>query len=240
MDCIFYFINRLNSTDDSQTMPKDKLERASESFGCLVSEEHYQLANPLQDKCYIFTKIINKFIQKITCASCIKEKVNELNAIHGITKKHYDVSESITITHMLLGYNCFRTDTADCHHLATWDLSWWRFLPTYEDCLGWIFWMFKDSFRGRIDKGYIWFYTNADHTHASIWPQLICIFYSWINVSYSIQKLTLMIHTWMKYWLSHHNMNFLISIYVRVCTYVWEILNNLARLNNVYIHVYIR
>lgn len=90
-----YFINRLNSTDDSQTLYKDRLERVSECFGCLVSDDHYKLSNPLQDKCYIVTKLINKLVQMILCASCIKEKVNELDELHGITNKHYDVSGSL-------------------------------------------------------------------------------------------------------------------------------------------------
>ena len=73
-------------------MPKEKLERVSDWFGCLVSDEHYTLSNPLQDRCYIVTKIINKLVQMVMCAFCVKEKVCELNEIRGITRKHYDVS----------------------------------------------------------------------------------------------------------------------------------------------------
>lgn len=73
-------------------MYKDKLEKISDWFSCLVTEEHYTLSNPLQDKCYIVAKSIDQLVQLILCASCIKEKVNELNVYKGITGKHYDVS----------------------------------------------------------------------------------------------------------------------------------------------------
>ena len=103
------------TTKDSQAISKDKLERISDCFSCLITgaEDHYKLTNPLQDKCYIMTKSIDRLVQLILCASCINEKVSEMNLVNGITKKHYDVSGY----YMLLGCNCFVIDAAECHHL---------------------------------------------------------------------------------------------------------------------------
>ena len=94
-----FHINRVNATDDNQAMSRDKLEKISECFGCLVHEENYMLSHPLQDKCYVVTKSIDQLVQLIICSSCMKDKVEELSVCNGINKKHYDVSDY----NMLLG-----------------------------------------------------------------------------------------------------------------------------------------
>ena len=118
-----FHINRINTTEDNQAMSRDKLEKASECFGCLVSEEHYMLIHPLQDKCYVVTKSIDRLVHLILCSSCMKDKVEELNVCNGINKKNYDVSG-----HSMHSYNyvvrlksAFVTDAEECHNLDSRD-----------------------------------------------------------------------------------------------------------------------
>ena len=91
------------ATED-QTMSKDKLERVSDCFSCLITcaEDHCILPNPLQDKCYVMTKSIDRLVQLILCVSCINEKVIEMNSVNGITKKHYDVSGMCQVVRLQL------------------------------------------------------------------------------------------------------------------------------------------
>ena len=89
----------------------------SDCFSCLVTEGHYTLSKPLQDKCYVMTKIINRLVQLIQCASCVEDTVDDLTTTKGITKKHYDVSSSL-VCYILLNYsNYFCVDTERCHYV---------------------------------------------------------------------------------------------------------------------------
>ena len=110
--CVLFTCSLNITPEDSQAMSKDKLEKLSDCFSCLIpcAEDHYIFSNPLQDKCYIMARSIDILVQLIQCASCMNEKVDELNSVNGIIKEHYDVS-GISY-HCCIGYNCFVIDAA--------------------------------------------------------------------------------------------------------------------------------
>lgn len=75
-------------------MSKDKLEKISDCFSPLLTEhDDNTKSKSLQDKCYDVTKGIDQLVKLVACASCMEEKVNELNTNDGVNKEDYDVSD---------------------------------------------------------------------------------------------------------------------------------------------------